>query len=205
MCGWAAQRCRDQVATACALCAGRPRACVFCIQKARAVKNIKLRPSPLTQVHFKRFGQVMDTTDAETLLINNGTTERFHDLASVDVIGGHGRVSLSIFRVLEAASLPMQITLMERDPLGSQSFMPLGGDDWFIVVCEGQDKPDPATLRCFRATGQQGINYGRNVWHHPLISQMPGQQFLVVDRVGDGDNLEVACFDQGEVDCLLQL
>ena len=26
-----------------------------------------------------------------------------------------------------------------------------------------------STYRLFSATGRQGVNYGRSVWHHPLL------------------------------------
>jgi ureidoglycolate hydrolase len=35
-----------------------------------------------------------------------------------------------------------------------------------------------------------GLQYGRNIWHHPLIAVGEPSQFLVMDREGEGDNLE---------------
>ena len=56
---------------------------------------------------------------------------------------------------------------MERHPLGSQIFHPLQDRPWLVVVCA--DPLDAGSYRAFHATGLQGINYGRNVWHHPLL------------------------------------
>ena len=44
--------------------------------------------------------------------------------------------------------------------------------------------------RAFLATGGQGVNYGRNVWHHPLLSLETVCDFLVIDRSGPGNNLQ---------------
>ena len=57
-------------------------------------------------------------------------------------------------------------------------------------------RPIPATddLRVFIATGEQGVNYARGTWHHPLLVVDEAAEFLVIDRVTDDgrdDNCEV--------------
>jgi len=47
----------------------------------------------------------------------------------------------------------------------------------------------------FSARGDQGVNYRRNVWHHPLMSLGKPSSFIVVDRDGPGNNLEEFFFD----------
>ena len=42
----------------------------------------------------------------------------------------------------------------------------------------------------FRASGNQGVCYAPNVWHHPLLALGQVSDFLVVDRDGPGTNLE---------------
>jgi len=54
-----------------------------------------------------------------------------------------------------------------------------------------------AQLRCFRATGYQGVQYKRGVWHHPLLVLEPHHAFLVVDRAGPGQNLEERSLSPG--------
>lgn len=39
-----------------------------------------------------------------------------------------------------------------------------------MVVAAGGDEPDMNTLRAFISNGRQGVNYHRNVWHHPLFA-----------------------------------
>jgi ureidoglycolate lyase len=79
--------------------------------------------------------------------------------------------------------------MLERHPLGSQAFFPLSPDDWLVVVAKGE-RPDRGDLRLFRARGDQGVQYGHGVWHHPLLILVEWQDFLIVDRQGPGDNLE---------------
>ena len=140
---------------------------------------------PLTREAFAPFGEVIETAGAESFPINEGTTTRFHALATADP-GPDGQAIVSIFRGTRRPE-PIAIRMLERHPLGSQAFMPLAAYDWLVVVAE---EPEATALRCFRAHGEQGVNYARGVWHHPLLVLVPVHDFLVVDRAGPGENLE---------------
>ena len=139
---------------------------------------------PLTAEAFAPFGDVIEASDrARHFAINNGSTERYHDLAHIDVASGGGHAILSIFRA-RPCRLPMQLLLLERHPLGSQAFMPLSQLPYLVVVAEPAQVPDLASVRCFRAAPGQGVNYARGTWHHPLIALDAGGDFLVIDRGG---------------------
>jgi ureidoglycolate lyase len=97
-------------------------------------------------------------------------------------------VILSIFRATRWPQ-PVEVRMMERHPLGTQAFFPLSPDDWLVVVAAGE-RPGADDLRLFRARGDQGVQYARGVWHHPLLVLAERQDFLVVDRRGPGENLE---------------
>ncbi len=143
-----------------------------------------LATEPLTAQAFAPFGDIIEASDsAHHFPINGGSTERYHDLARVDVAGGGGRAILSIFRG-QPRRLPMQLLLLERHPLGSQAFMPLSPLPFLVVVAPGGEAPDLARLRCFRAAPGQGVNYARGTWHHPLLALDAPSDFLVVDRGG---------------------
>ena len=149
----------------------------------------RLPIEPLSVAAFAPFGEVIQTDGAERIMINEGTTTRFHDLADVDVesdVGaGNGRAILSIFRGTRRPD-PIAIRMMERHPIGSQAFMPLSDHDWLVVVAptNGDDSaPDFNGLRCFHARGDQGVSYAPHVWHHPLLVRQP-QDFLIADRAG---------------------
>lgn len=149
--------------------------------------TVKLACAPLSREGFKPFGDVVEMEHAQHYPINQGFAERFHDLAGIDVSPEGGETCVSLFEA-RARSLPMNLILMERHPLGSQLFYPLQDRPWIIVVCA--EPRDPASYRAFRASGRQGINYARGCWHHPLIALDAGSRFLIVDRKGPGSNLE---------------
>jgi ureidoglycolate lyase len=54
----------------------------------------------------------------------------------------------------------------------------------------------PEDLRAFETNGRQGINYRRGTWHMPLIALESGQQFLVIDRAGEGANCDQHILDE---------
>ena len=146
---------------------------------------MSLAIEPLTAEAFAPFGTVIQTEGADHFPINQGTTTRFHALAAADP-GPDGRAIISIFRGTRRPD-PIRLTMLERHPLATQAFFPLSQHDWLVVVAE---EPRASTLRCFRARGDQGVNYATGVWHHPLLVLVPEQDFLIVDRDGPGENLE---------------
>ncbi|WAP69707.1 ureidoglycolate lyase [Jiella pelagia] len=147
-----------------------------------------IHPRPLTKADFAPFGEVLEMAGARSFVINDGMATRFHDLARVDVAAGGGRPAISIFKA-QPATLPLDIAMFERHPLASQAFYPLSGRSWLVVVAS-DDAGRPGEIEAFLASGTQGVNYARGVWHHPLLALGEISDFLVVDRVGNGDNLE---------------
>jgi ureidoglycolate lyase len=143
---------------------------------------------PLNKAVFADFGDVIETKDAEQRLINEGTTTRFHDLAAIDVADEDGRPLISIFRG-QPFAFPVKITMMERHPLGSQAFFPLQNRSFLVVVAPDEDDR-PGRPQAFLAAGDQGVNYAKNIWHHPLLALDAVGDFLVLDRGGAGANLE---------------
>lgn len=146
---------------------------------------MKLTPEPLTREAFAPFGKVLQVEGAAHFPINGGMTDRVHALAEAET-DPEGKAILSIFRSRRWPD-PIRIEMLERHPLGSQAFMPLSAHDWLVVVAE---QPEAEALRCYRARGDQGVQYATGVWHHPLLVLEPQQDFLIVDRDGPGDNLE---------------
>ncbi len=146
-----------------------------------------LKPEPLTATAFAAFGDVVTGDGILPLIINQGFAQRYDDLATVDVGLQDGLAKVSLFQAMPRPQ-PIVLDLMERHPLGSQLFYPLQNRPWLVAVCG--DPNDATSFRVFSATGQQGVNYHRNVWHFPLLVFEPESRFLVVDRKGAGLNLE---------------
>jgi len=148
---------------------------------------------PLTADAFAPFGQVIETAGAHHYPINNGMTERYHDLARVELGGVHARPLISIFHG-QPYALPLSLKLVERHPLGSQAFYPLGISPWLVIVAEDEGG-SPVRLRAFAPAPGQGVNIAMNTWHGVLCPLEVEGDFLVVDRGGDGNNLEEHHFD----------
>jgi ureidoglycolate lyase len=161
------------------------------------VSALTLKSAPLTAEAFAPFGEVIEAGAGQRLVINEGTTERFNDLAAIDVAAEGGRPIVNIFRA-QPRQLPLAIRMVERHPLGSQTFMPLGAAPFLVLVAPPGDAVTPADLRAFRTAGRQGVNFRRGVWHHPLIALGEVSEFLVIDRGGAGENCDEIYFDEGE-------
>lgn len=149
---------------------------------------------PLARDAFAPFGQVVEIEGAEHYAINNGMTERYHDLARIELGGADPRPLLSIFRGKPYA-LPLTLGMVERHPFGSQAFYPLSARPFLVIVA-----PDmhgvPGTPRAFLTGPGQGVNIAMNTWHGVLTPLEAESDFLVVDRGGPGNNLEEYFFPE---------
>jgi ureidoglycolate lyase len=156
----------------------------------------ELTPEPLTAAVFAPFGRVIEASDAAVKLdINQGHAVRYDRLAEVDVAEGGGTGAISLFRAQPLAEPVLKV--FERHPLGSQSFVPLGGRPYLVAVAPA-GAFDPAAVRVFRAEGHQGVHYAKGTWHHFLLVLDADSDFLVVDRAGPGDNCEEVALGDGE-------
>lgn len=142
---------------------------------------------PLTREAFAPFGEVIDTSGADSFPINQGRTERFHALANVELLGEGSQGILSIFRGQPLA--PLEIALMERHPLGSQAFVPMN-DGAFLAVVAPPGEFNEGAVRVFLASGSQGVSYRAGTWHAPLLPLEADSDYLVVDRQGPGNNCD---------------
>lgn len=147
--------------------------------------------APLTAAAFAPFGDVLDVSGDPDKIINQGLCERYHDRARLDF--SNGRAGISLFRA-EVRSLPLELEMVERHPDGSQAFLPMGPDP-FLVVVAPDDQGKPARPQAFMTAPGQGINFHRGTWHGVLTPLHAPGLFAVVDRIGDGPNLEEYWFD----------
>ena len=145
-----------------------------------------IRAQPLTASAFAPFGDVLDCAGAPDKLINQGLCGRFHDRAQIDI--SDGRVGISLFNA-QPRALPYTLDMMERHPLGSQAFIPMT-EYPFLVVVASDTAGQPDTPRAFVTAPGQAINFHRNTWHGVCTPLHAPGLFAVIDRIGDGDNLE---------------
>lgn len=158
-------------------------------------KSLKIvTPKILTRDEFKAFGDVIEVSpEANNFAINDGFTQRYHDLAKVDVSEQQGHPLINIFRSTPLAQ-PINIRMMERHPCGSQAFIPMGENPYLVVVAPAGDF-DPNSVEVFIANSNQGVNYHKGTWHHFCLALDSESDFLVIDRGGEGDNCDVLELD----------
>ena len=143
---------------------------------------------PLTAEAFAAFGDVLEVAGAPDKLINRGLCGRYHDRATLDF--SDGRAGVSLFHG-EPRALPYSLDLIERHPEGSQAFIPMTQEPFLILVA-----PSPGdTPRAFLTTPGQAINFHRGTWHGVLTPLAAPGLFAVIDRVGEGANLEEVWLD----------
>lgn len=160
-----------------------------------SAKKFILTPEPLTNEAFLPFGEVVDTSNQAPVMINQGTTERYDNLAKVECLGDGSYAAINLFRA-QPRQLPMRIHMLEKHPYGSQSFHPLSHEPYLVLVARGVAQPKADDLRLFLARADQGINYRHDTWHHPVLGLNKICDFLVVDRKGDGLNCDEYYFDE---------
>jgi ureidoglycolate lyase len=119
--------------------------------------SIRLTPEPLSAAAFAAYGQVLEASAAAGR----------RDLAARVVNRrASAKANLAVIKV-EPAALPLRIATVERHPASSQTFVPLEGGRYLVVVMpqKPDGSPDPAHARAFVATERQAINYDPGTWH----------------------------------------
>ena len=78
---------------------------------------------------------------------------------------------------------------------GSQAFLPMCLDP-FIVAVAPDANGRPGLPQAFLTAPGQGVNYHRHIWHAVLTPLSAPGLFAVVDRIGEGANLEEHWFEE---------
>ena len=156
-----------------------------------------IKPIPMTKENFSKFGDMISTENIKPIEINNGYANRFDDIAKIDTSNNNGETTISIFSALKR-SFPLKIDMMEKHPLGTQSFIPMKETTFLTLVAPEGKKIEMDKIESFVVPKGKGVNYKTGIWHFPLIST-EDMDFLVVDRKGPGENLIVENLDQEEI------
>lgn len=117
----------------------------------------RLKIERLTREAFAPFGDIIEPGNAvRAYPINNGTTQRYHEVAQVDALdaaldpqrdpGAH--VGVSIFRA-QPREYPFRVEIMERHPYGSQAFVPIANEHGLapFLVLVGPASPESSEVR----------------------------------------------------------
>ena len=149
---------------------------------------------PLTVENFAAFGELLEI-GGDSISINDGSAVRYNALGNIDVEEEQGRAIISMFRG-QSFAMPFCVKTFERHPLGSQAFFPISNRPYLVVVADSDDSGGPINPFVFLAQPGQGINLLKGTWHHPLIALEATSDFLIVDRLGNGVNLEEVTLPQ---------
>ena len=152
---------------------------------------LEFKIRPLTKEDFAPFGDLLDISGEPDKIINQGNCGRYHNQAGLDFIDGAAGISLFDAK---PRALPYELEMMERHPLGSQAFIPMNYAP-FLIIAALDNGGTPGLPMAFLSTSGQAINFHRNVWHGVLTPLHGPGLFAVVDRIGEGANLEEVFFD----------
>lgn len=147
---------------------------------------------PIDPVIFSEFGDLMVASGDPDKIINQGKCGRWHDLAQLDFTDGRAGISLFLS---EKRDLPYQLDLLERHPMGSQSFIPMTENPFLVIVAHDR-AGRPAEPLAFEVPAHHAVSFHRNIWHGVLTPLHSPGLFAVIDRIGSGDNLEEFWFER---------
>ena len=159
--------------------------------------EIIIKPIKITRKNFTKYGDLISSDDINPMDINSGYAKRFDNLANINTSKDEGKTIVSIFSALKR-TFPMKIYMMEKHPLGSQAFIPMKETTFLSFVAPPAESPDISKIQSFIIPPKTGINYTPGIWHFPLIST-EDTNFLVIDRKGSGENLNIHKFDKEKV------
>jgi ureidoglycolate lyase len=146
---------------------------------------MQIEPEPLTSEAFAPFGEV--------IAIPHEAGRRYYENA-LGNLRTEARPSLSVTLKAETAERPLAANLLERHEFSSQSFVPIDVARWLIVVAPHArgGGPDTGAMRAFIATGEQGVTYRPDTWHHGLtVLDKPGRFAVFMWRDGSKGDEEV--------------
>ena len=138
---------------------------------------------------FAPFGWLVDSSCSGTA-INGGSSQRIDGLTELAFDAEGGKPCLAIFKAT-ARDPAGPWSVLERHCLGTQTFIPLKGVRYVVLVALGELAPDASTLRAFVVDGHQGITLRAGTWHHGLLALDDGD-FVVLERRSDVMDCQLA-------------
>jgi ureidoglycolate lyase len=152
------------------------------------MKRLPLRPIAATD--FAPYGWLADADGAAGLPINEGSSQRIDGVGELQLTAEGGAPCLALFRARPRDPRgPWQV--LERHRLGTQTFVPMGGAPYVVLVALGDARPDEQTLAAFTVAGSQAVTLRAGTWHHGLIAPQGGD-FVVIERRGAEADCECA-------------
>lgn len=149
---------------------------------------------PISAAEFAPYGWLADADGAIGRPINEGSSQRIDGVGNLQLTAQGGAPCLALFRASPRdARGPWQ--QLERHRLGTQTFVPMGGARYVVLVALGDARPDARTLAAFAVAGHQAVTLRAGTWHHGLIAP-EGGDFAVIERQADVVDCELASLDR---------
>ena len=141
---------------------------------------LKIIAEPLSADNFSEFGEVLQRPPEGVRLHYNEQLENARTGARPD---------LYLTAIEPVGRQPLHVTVMERHPFSSQTFLPLKASRYLVVVApDGSDGgPDLTRVRAFVSGGDQGVTYRCGVWHH-IMTALDETAVMAVLMWCDGGN-----------------
>jgi len=151
----------------------------------------RLIPRGFDSGAFAPYGIVIATEGRASESINAGTTQRFPDIAALDLRTPDRDPVLGIY-VARARAFPLRIEKLERHRQAAQVFLPLGAQRFIVVVAPGVDAPQWDRAQAFITAPGQGVSLRRGCWHHGLVALNDGDRFAVIEGGNYRDDTQEA-------------
>ena len=153
-----------------------------------------LQAQCISRETFAPYGWLIDASRSDGHLINGGTSQRSDGQSELELTAGNGKPCLAVFKAsARSPSGPWQE--LERHCLGTQTFIPMEGARYLVMVALGGDAPDPATLAVFAVAGHQGITLRAGIWHHSLMA-LQACSFVVIERSAAQIDCDIASLSE---------
>ena len=149
-----------------------------------------LRARPVDAVNFASYGWLASAEGGNGRSINDGSSLRVDGAGALSLSAEAGAPCLAVFRA-QARNPQGPWQMLERHRLGSQTFVPLGGVRYLMLVATGAGAPEAETLAAFLVAGHQAVTLHPGTWHHGLIALDSGD-FVVLERGATQVDCELA-------------
>ena len=139
-------------------------------------QTVRLAVRDLTPEAFADYGEVSSPTTGFTL-----------DFADQKASFCHVRIE----------ARPLHVLFFARHLYSTQAYVPLGGEESILVVAPPSALDDPEALpdltraAAFRLRGDAAVNLYRGTWHRTPIPLGQSADFLVLDRQGTLEDLDL--------------
>jgi ureidoglycolate lyase len=155
------------------------------------MKSEPLLPAlPITAAAFAPYGWLACAEGHAGREINDGSSLRVDDVGELALTAHGGAPCLAVFRA-QARDPRGPWHTLERHRLGTQTFVPLAGTRYVVLVALGNDAPDPDTLAAFFVLGDQAVTLRAGTWHHALLALDDGD-FVVIERRAEAVDCDIA-------------